>query len=352
MVAERPRRSAAPDSYRIAFPELTSSSSGEDESEDDNVEGGAEAGAETTTESNVNNDNGTPDASQVASESAGAVKQAKKKKKKRKEPSPSPDEADDSASGSEFEPEVIKNKDGTVVEVEEEEDDEDFEGVVVEESESGDSAAGDKELDNISIANSEGLESGSETATGKQGLKFGKTRYIFSGDPAADGKTSASKPSQPALRIVGRTLSATAPTFAGPRKSALRKKVYPHLIGAQKKLTSHDLSYGPAFWPPPFLLSKSFDDSAHTPKQGPAQAKASCTESLPTLSDAQRLFHLKRSAYLAFGPVADACIDLGWYKGKWMRSSDGSLERAQRWGGWYDSVTTESSAYEFVQNIE
>lgn len=349
MVAGRPRRSAAPDSYRIAFPELTSSSSGEDESEEDNEgQGGSKVDGG---ESGANGDNATPKASQLASEGASTAK--KKKKKKRKEPSPSPDAEPDSASGSEFAPEVIKNKDGTVMEVEEEEDDDDFEDDVVAESESGDSAAGEKELDNISIANSDGLESGSDAPTGKQGIKFGKTRYIFAaGSASANGNTSSTKPSAPAVRIVGRALAATAPAPVGPKRGALRKKVHAHLVGGQKKLGLHELSYGPAFWPPPFILSKGFSDPVHTPNSATSQANTRGTETLPLLSAAQRLFHLKRIAYLPFGPVADACIDIGWYKGKWTRSDDGSLERAQQWGGWYKSLSMNTSSFEFVQNIE
>lgn len=347
MVAGRPRRSAAPESYRIAFPELTSSGSDDSESGEESGAEGQDQGAQAG-EEGVSPGGNTLDASQAISEGA-TVK--KKKKKKRKEPSPSPDDEPDSASGSEFELEVIKNKDGTIVEVEEEDDDEDFEEDVVEESESGDSAAGEKDLDNISIANSEGLESGSEAGTGKQGLKFGKTRYFFAGDPSEDGRKNTSSGGPPPIRIVGRTLSATAPALAGPRKSALRKKMHSHLIGAQKKLGLHELSYGPAFWPPPLVLSKGFDDPAHSPVHS-LSTEQQGLDTLGPLSESERLFYLKRSAYLPFGPVPDICFDLGWYTGKWIRDNREIVRRAERWGGWYESIKTDTDSFEFVQNIQ
>lgn len=350
MVAGRPRRSAAPDSYRIAFPELTSSSSGSDESgEEDGAEQQQEG--DPALENGALADNDTPGDPQGTTDGT-TVKKEKKKKKKRKEPSPSPEEEPDSASGSEFAPDIIKNKDGTVVQVEEEADDDDgdFAEDVVEESESGDSAAGEKDLDNISIANSEGLESGSDAGTGKQGIRFGKTRYFFSGDPGEDGRKTTPSSGPPPMRIVGRGLSATAPVLAGPKKSAVRKKINSHLLGGQKKLGIHELSYGPAFWPPPFVLSKPFNDPAHSPAASP-EGRSQGLETLPILSDSERLFYLKRSAYLPFGPVPDICIDLGWYKGKWLRKEDGTLCRAERWGGWYDTVNSATSSFEFVQNI-
>lgn len=348
MVAGRPRRSAAPDSYRIAFPELTSSGSDDSESGEESGAEGQEQGAQAD-EGGPTADGSAIDASLAVSD--GAIVK-KKKKKKRKEPSPSPDAEPDSASGSEFELEVIKNKDGTVVEVADEDDDEEFEEDVVEESESGDSAAGEKDLDNISIANSEGLESGSEAGTGKQGIKHGKTRYFFAGHPSEDGKKTTSSGGPPPIRIVGRALSTTAPALAAPsRKSALRTKMQSHLMSTQKMLGLHELTWGPTFWPPPFTLSKGFDDPAHSPVQS-QDAEQQGLETLAPLSEAERLFHLKRLAYLPFGPVPGICLDVGWYKGKWARDAQDVIQRAVRWGGWYESVKTNTASFEFIQNIQ
>jgi hypothetical protein len=113
MVSGRPRRSAAPDSYQIAFPELTSESEG-DESESGEHEGGDQANGQNveTYMGDVNMADGLEDGK--GNEGLGEPK-TKQKKKKRKQPSPSPDDGMDSASGSEFAPEVVKDKDGTLI---------------------------------------------------------------------------------------------------------------------------------------------------------------------------------------------------------------------------------------------
>lgn len=345
MSAGRPRRSAAPDSLRVAFPELTSSESESESDEEENGPGEAGEGGEAATAPT----DGTQDGSRADTQGKGLSK-----KKKRKEPSPSPAGEPDSASGSEFELEVIKNKDGSIVQVEDEDDDDDFDIDVVEESESGDSAAGEKDLDNISIANSEGLDSESDTGKGKQGIKHGKARYFFVGDPNEDVASSGSTNNAgPAMRIIGRTLSATAPASTAPRnRGAKRKDVNLHLPPPLRKIALYDLPYGSAFWPPPTILTKPFDDPAHSPSSASVQQDDHGVQTLSQLSIPQRMMHLKRSAYLPFGPVSDNCVDLGWYKGKWYKTDQGTLKRSERWGGWYDTFATQAKDFDFVQNIE
>lgn len=333
MVSSRPRRSAAPSSYQIAFPDLSSASS---EGEDDSDDG-----------SGGDNDESAQSKNNIESGANGSASASKKSKKKRKQPSPSPEDEPDSASGSEFEPEVVKDKDGKVVE--QAEDSDDFEEDLAEESESGDSAEGEKDLDGISIAESDLLEDQGLLGGGGQGLKHGRVRYA--GDASED--TGILYPSGPApVRIVGRALLSTAGTVPGPKKGASRKSIKSHLTGSAKKLRLHELTYGPCFWPPPFVLTKLFDDPVHIPSNGFEQESAtSGIQSLPPFSEEQKMSLLKRIAYLPFGPTLGSVIDTSWYKGKWI-AQDNEVVRSSRWGGWYDSLPIISTAFEIVDDIK
>jgi hypothetical protein len=236
------------------------------------------------------------------------------------------------------------------------EDDDVVDEELVEESDSGDSAAGEKDLDGISIANSDIDEPPSSGATGKQGIKYGKARYHFAGNAAEDGKPHASSSNSAPIRIVGRqALAATAtasPATGEMRRGAARKKVPGMYVNGPKKLGLYELNYGPAFWPPPLLLSAPFDDPAHSPAESSQASGARGLRTLQPFTPLQRLNVMKRAAYVPFGPHPDVCLDFGWYKGKYKESEKGTLQRSERWGGWCDELASDAPAFDFVNDIK
>lgn len=308
MSAARPRRStAANTSFKIQFPDLPGSSDEEQDSGEEQPEG----------------EDGQQDGD---GERAAKVEDD--------------DEIEIDSSGSEYAPVVIKDKDGTLIEEipsDEEDDSTDLEDAEDDEDDDGDSAAGEKELDDISIATSAGMSEDSEAGAG-QGLKHGRNRA-----GVKDG---------PSMRVVGRTpLALMANVNLGKKAGPRRSGALTSQRGAAAKTPWYDLTYTPSFSPPRYALSHPWGDAVHCPQNtetGGIEARGA-----PTEDTIQKM--VKRNAYLPFGPHWTICEDHAYHKGKYMRSTDSngieSIEKAPTWGGWYEDVRIDLGKYKAVSDI-
>ena len=310
-MAARPRRSVAGNtSYQISFPALPGSSDEESGAEDDEQQ---------------------PDGKEQQDGEADGT------------PAAANDEDDDDAieidsSGSEYAPVVVKDKDGTLVEVQgsDEDDATDLEDVEDEDDDDDDSAAGEKELDDISIATSAGLSEDSEA--GGQGLKHGRIKSLKDA---------------PTMRVVGRTPMAMLGNYTGiPKKAGPRRSTA--LVsgrGAASKTPWYDLSYAQSFLPPRFTLTHPWNDPIHCPES----KESGGLEAKPDFNEESAHKMVKRNAYLPFGPHWSVCEDHGYYKGKFERSTSPSggeeVYKAKRWGGWYEDLALDQTAYSVVNDI-
>ena len=314
-MSARPRRSVAGNtSYQISFPDLPGSSDEQSEGEEENADGQDQQDG------------------QDGQDGAGAAGSAN-------------DEDDEGiesdGSGSVYAPAVVKDKDGTLVEEEgsDEDDATDLEDAEDEDEDDDDSAAGEKELDDISIATSAGMSEDSEAGRGGgQGLKHGR---------AVGGKSAAS------MRVVGRTPLAMMGNTGGIAKKAgpRRSMALTSARGAAAKTPFYDLTYTQSYVPPRFVLTKPWNDRIHSPQSnetGGTEARAAFTE-----QSAQKM--IKRNAYLPFGPLWAVCEDHSYYKGKYERFIDDKgneeVDRSTRWGGWYDEVPLEFESYAPMNDI-
>lgn len=313
MSGARPRRSGAATSFQIQFPDLPGSSDEEDESGVEQPDG--ENGNENGDAANANNGEDDDD---------------------------DEDGIEIDSSGSEYAPAVIKDKDGTLVEdvpSDDEDDVTDLEDADPEEDDA-DSAAGEKELDDISIATSAGLSEDSEGGTRGQGLKHGRARAGFKDTPA--------------MRVVGRTPMALMAGSGGLHKKAVPRRSGPSGIarGTAAKTTWYDLTYTQSYAPPRTCLSESFGHPVHSPSSNLSGG----IEDRGLFNEASAQKVVKRSAYLPFGPHWSTCEDFAYHKGKHLRrphgpNGDWIYEKAARWGGWWNQSPLSSDNYTAVTDI-
>ena len=366
MAGARPRRSVVPPSYRIGFPDLPGSS---DEAESDNGEEGEDEAGDGDEQVMVGVEQKDKIPRIVGDRKDGkasSTSSPKKKRRRRESTGQGSDEEEvGSSSGSEYAPDTINDRDGAVLKVAESEDSADL-SEKGEPEEDSESVADDEDLDG-SIAGSDNLDNAGKPLNGhKQGLKYshGKARTVsFVSNPSESRRRSIpTETVAPAsIRIVGRTPLAILNSI--PKKSAPKRKPPTSSANFTKKTPLYDIAYGPAYFPPRFILTRDFDDSCHCPRAVERDKENTTSEDptyrglqhADTLSVNEKLFAVKRVAYLPFGPRYDVCEDIGWYKGKWKAIEyDGQITevRSKRWGGWYEDVPTRKSQYEMILDFE
>ena len=368
MVGPRPRRSAVPVSYRLGFPKLPGSSGGEE----NESEGGSEV-SEGESEADADTQEAAPRVEhaekgkslrhgQIGSSSRAP---SLKRKRKRYKSSTALEDGDDlleSSSGSEYAPEAIKSQTGAVVEAAESVDSAEFDAGDLEEEEDDDDDGGGNDENLLgSVAGSHGYADNEGLKVSSRHDKGKAPAYSFI-PSASTSRLSADQGASvmPApLRVVGRTPQAilSAPQH---RKPPSKRKSAPHETQSAKKTPVHNTAYGPAYDPPRFILARDFGDACHCPPDprnpdNGNRPKGRGVRQADSLSTGEKLFAIKRAAYLPFGPRYDVCEDFGWYKGKYKAAEqDGHIVdvRSRRWGGWYDDVRTHLAQFEVVTDIE
>jgi hypothetical protein len=294
----------------------------------------------------------------------------------------------DSSSGSEYAPEVVKDKDGKVIQAEGEEESEDSynEDDLEEEQDDGDSAAGE---DDLSIANSDEIIDAS--VSDAQGLKHGqdggrnrnlswlnqgsadkrrgkgKGKAGQGGGDVVEDDGHGGKKGSAGIRVVGRESLAVVLGTAGLGKKAVPRRK--PVSGTNQQTSVYDLTFTSPFKPPRLILTAPWDHIVHSPAttqeelQKPSKPARQGNLPLPLgtgltvgdpLLELERQYAIKRNAFLPFGPHWDVCEDYAFHQDKfeaYKDTGDMRMRRAERWGGWYSQVAPDLSQYNNERDI-
>lgn len=336
MVAPRPRRSNAAQSFKIQFPDISGSEaevsgSGDDENDDlQDAAEGDEAGVSVKKNKGKGRAVDDKDDAEAGDEAGGeAVVVADDN---------SGDDDIESQSGSEYAPDQDKGNKLFKPDDHESVDSADLEEGDPEEPDDGPSDAGEADIDQGSdIVEVDGTEAGTSSL---QGLKHAtaKSASFFSGfAPGSQLKARSNGDGvidKPAMQIVGRTTTAQFLNSGDTRKKSVPKRKAINIAHVSKKTPAYDVSYGPSFWPPTLSLTRAFDDACHCPRQTTsAKSDENGLKEDPPRSNEQKSYAIRRVSYLAVGPHWGAIDDLAWHKDKYIRVGDKrEIQRAALWG--------------------